>query len=478
MTRCRVYALCCAVSLLLGAAAPRALAEDWEKVLIPARPDMPLANAVTTTEIPPPPFSLLQDRPVNPAYVPGLPGLPQGKAALDDLGNTKPKYDGVLIRQSRVQDGKVLIPAGGLVYLEDTWRGEVAFVGEHIFYLGKNPIYIDYDMSIVIQQNVTIPSGESVVVGGQVYHYYATVGHEKTANHTLHVRTIAGTDWEWAFGHPVLSTGQSNWWGGSTHFAQLYNQGKAREVGPKQLVFDWLSGVRTDRMLMANTQVFAGWAKPGQSWTVGNRSVRLQSVDDKAGTAEVQIRDNEKVLYTKTLGPVQTERLIEDNGARKALLFEHESLAGFLVPWPKAFQDGQAQIKIYSDVFSLRYGADYAPDARFVTYPIGCPTGHNFGIMWTNKEPLTLAVGERASGPENYFAVVVDDLQGNEVLGWHLEDAQGNRTVNLGGPGITNIDLVLGQGRITGQSLLKDLGRAALQRLYGAIEQRDGKRTP
>lgn len=478
MRRRRVYTVVCSILALLYALVGVTGAEDWEKLLTPARPDMPLANPVTTTEIPAPPLSLLKDRPVNPAYVPGLPGLPQGKMSLDDVGNKKPKHDGVLIRQSRVHDGQVTIPPGGLVYLEDTWRGEVALVGERIAYLGHEPTYIDYDMTIVVQRDVTIPSGESVAVGGQVYHYYATVGHERTANHTLHVRTIAGTDWEWAFGSPVLSPSQTNWWGGTLRFAQLYNQGQAREVSPKHMVFDWLSGVRTDRMLMAKTQVFAGWAKPGQTWTVGTRTVRLNSVDAKAGTAEMQIREHDRVLYTKTLGPVQAERLIEDNGARKALLFEHETIAGFLVPWPQAFQDGQAQLKIYSDVFSLRYGADYAPDPRFATYPIGCPTGHNFGIMWTNKEAMTIPEGGRVLGPEQYFAVVVDKLQGNAVLGWHIEDRAGNRSVNLGGPGVTNIDLVLGQGRITGQALLKDIGRAALQRLYTTIEQRDGTRTP
>src|SRR5215813_226326 len=149
------------VLLLLGLTAGLVPAEEWEKVLIPARSDLPLANPITTTEIPPPPLSLLKDRPVNPAYAPGLPGLPQGKVSLDDFGNKKPKYDGVIIRQSRVQDGQVMIPAGGLVYLEETWRGEVALVGERIAYLGKEPIYIDYDMSIVVQRNVTIPSGES-----------------------------------------------------------------------------------------------------------------------------------------------------------------------------------------------------------------------------------------------------------------------------------------------------------------------------
>jgi hypothetical protein len=51
-------------------------------------------------------------------------------------------------------------------------------------------------------------------------------------------------------------------------------------------------------------------------------------------------------------------------------------------------------------------------------------------------------------------------------------EQQGNRSVNLGAPGVTTIDLVLGQGRITGQAILKDVGRAALQHLYTLIEQR------
>ena len=459
------------LALCLSCLAPTVVwAENWETILTPARPGMPLANPITTAELPPPPFSLLKDRPVNPIYVPGLPGLPQGKLMTDDYGNKKPKYDGIIIRQSRVENGQVIIPPGGLVYLEDTWRGEVALVGEQLAYLGKEPIYIDYDMSIVVKKDVTIPSGESVVIGGQVYHYYATVGHGRTANHTLHVRTIGGTDWEWAFGHPVLSTTQTNWWEGK-RFAQLYNQGQAREVTPKQLVFDWISGVRTDRLLMANKKVFAGLATPGQEWRVGEHTVRLARLDEQAGTATIQVLEGSRVVLDKTLGPVQTDLLIEDSGARKAVLFEYKDIAGFLVPWPRALQDGKAQLKIYGDVFSIRYGADYPDDPRFATYPIGCPTGHNFGIMWTNKAALSIPPGGNITGPEGYFKIIVEHLQGNEVAAWHVEDQQGNRSINLGGAGVTNIDLVLGQGRITGQAILKDVGKAALERLYTAIKQ-------
>lgn len=451
------------------AAAPPALATDYATILHPAKPGMPLAHPIATSDIAPPPFSLIADRPVRPAYVPGLPGLAQGRTVTDDFGRKPPKFDAVFIRKSRVENGEVVIPAGGLAYHEDTWGGEVALRGEPIPVLGRLPTYVDYDMSIVVKENVAIPAGQSVVVGGTVYQYYATVGHGKTANHTLHVKTIAGTDWEWAFGSPVLSTTQKDWWNGLA-FTQLYNQGKAREAGPKQMVFDWLSGVRMDRIVLADDKVFAGLAGTGDEWKAGNRTVKVAAIDATAGTVTVEVIENGKVALSKTLGPVESDLLIEDTGARKKLVFEHGDVIGFLSPWPEAFKDGKANLKIYGKAFSLRYGDTYAGDPRFAVYPVGCPTGHNFGFMLVNKEEIRLKPGASADGPEGYFKIAVDRIDGDKVLGWHIADKQGNRSANLGGPTITNVDLVLGQGRVAGQAILKDVGRQMLARTYDNMQ--------
>lgn len=461
-----------AVAALL-AAAPHAFAEDYAKVLRPAKPDMPLAHPIADKDIAPPPFSLIADRPVRPAYVPGLPGLPQGKTVADDFGRKPPKFDAVFIRKSRVENGEVVIPAGGLAYHEDTWGGEVALRGEPIPVLGRLPTYVDYDMSIVVKENVTIPAGQSVAVGGQVYQYYATVGHNKTANHTLHVKTIAGTDWEWAFGSPVLSATQKDWWNG-LEFVQLYNQGKAREANPKQMVFDWISGVRMDRIVLADDKVFAGLAGAGDEWKAGNRTVKVSAIDAAAGTVNVEVIEDGKIVLAKTLGPVQNDLLIEDTGARKKLVFEHGDVIGFLSPWPEPFKDGKANLKIYSKAFSLRYGDSYAGDPRFAVYPVGCPTGHNFGFMLVNKDEIRLKPGASVDGPEGYFKIAVDRIEGDKVLGWHVADKQGNRSVNLGGPTITNVDLVLGQGRVAGQAILKDVGRQMLARTYDNMQANAG----
>ena len=450
-----------------------ALAADYATVLTPAKPGLPLAHPIAANDIAPPPFSEIADRPVKPAYVPGLPGLPQARPFKDDFGVPRPpKFDAVFIRQSRVENGEVVIPPGGLYYLEDTMGGEVALRGETLPVLGRLSTYIDYDMSIVVKENVTIPAGKSVVVGGTVYQYYATVGHEKLANHALHVKTIAGTDWEWAFGSPVLSASEPNWWG--TRFTQLYNQGQAREVTPQKMVFDWISGVRMDRLLLADEKLFNGLAGVGDEWTSGNRTIRVADINAEAGTVRIEVIESGNVVLNRTIGPVKNELLIEDNDARKALVFEHGDIAGFLSPWPAPFKDGKANLKIYAKAFSLNYGADYAPDRRFAVYPVGCPTGHNFGFMLTNKDETRLKPGQAFDGPEGYFKVVVDAVDGANVLGWHIEDKAGNRSVNLGGRSVTNVDLVLGQGRVAGQAILKDVGRTMLERTYQALAQATG----
>ena len=52
----------------------------------------PLAHPIATRDLAPPPLSLQADKPKDPAYVAGLPGLPQGRMITDDYGNKKAKY--------------------------------------------------------------------------------------------------------------------------------------------------------------------------------------------------------------------------------------------------------------------------------------------------------------------------------------------------------------------------------------------------
>jgi len=204
----------------------------------------------------------------------------------------------------------------------------------------------------------------------------------------------------------------------------------------------------------------------GDTWRVGDRSVRVAAVDPAAGTVTLDLLTGDKVTASRTLGPVRNELLIEDTTARKALVFEDGDMVAFLSPFPAAFEGGKANLKVYGQAFSLAYGSDYARDPRFAVYPVGCPTGHNFGFMLVNKQEIRIKPGQSVEGPEDYFKVVVDRIENGTVAAWHVADKEGNRSINLGGPNVANIDLVLGQGRVAGQAILKDVGRAMLARSY------------
>jgi hypothetical protein len=194
--------------------------------------------------------------------------------------------------------------------------------------------------------------------------------------------------------------------------------------------------------------------------------VRVAGIDAAAGTVTLELLEGGAVKGSKTLGPVKADLLIEDTTARKALVFEDGDMVAFLSPWPTAFEGDKANLKVYGKAFSLSYGTDFARDPRFAVYPVGCPTGHNFGFLLVNKSEIRLKPGSSVDGPEGYFKIAVDQVAGDSVAAWHVEDAQGNRSINLGGPQVANVDLVLGQGRVAGQAILKDVGRAMLARSY------------
>ena len=65
--------------------------------------------------------------------------------------------------------------------------------------------------------------------------------------------------------------------------------------------------------------------------------------------------------------------------------------------------------------------------------------------MIENQEEIVLdSANNVLVGPEGYFKVVVDQIDGNVVKAWHLEDSKGNVTWNLASRAKgKNIDLLV-----------------------------------
>ncbi len=65
--------------------------------------------------------------------------------------------------------------------------------------------------------------------------------------------------------------------------------------------------------------------------------------------------------------------------------------------------------------------------------------------MIENTEEIVLdSANNVLVGPDGYFKVVIDKIDGNVLKAWHLEDSKGNATWNLAGRAKgKNIDLLV-----------------------------------
>ncbi len=315
-------------ALALLHAAPAAA--DYAAVLAPARP-RPAARAPHRRAAARAAAVLPDGRPPGPA---GLCAGPAGAGAgPHGHRRLRPQDPRSMMACSFARAGwrtARSIPAGGLFYMEDTWAARWRCAAS------RCPSWAAWRPTSTTTcrsrcgENVTILAGGSAVVGGQVYYYYATVGHETMANHALHVRTIAGTDWEGLrqprpVGHRDGLVGQP--------LRAALQPGQASEVTPQKMVFDWLERRAHGPPAVRRGQDPRGPAGAGESWQVGARTVRVAAVDAAAGTVTLELIENGQPVKSRTLGPVQKERLIEDTEARKALVFEDGDMVAFLSPY-------------------------------------------------------------------------------------------------------------------------------------------------
>ncbi|SJZ80320.1 hypothetical protein [Selenihalanaerobacter shriftii] len=408
--------------------------------------------------------------PDNPEYVADLPGFINNKVMVNDYGKKVPKYDGVVIRGSKVMNNMIIIPPGGLYYMADTWRGMLPLLGEYEYIAGNKYYYLDFDQVVAVKDDVTIKPGERVAVGDQIYTFTSAVGHESTmANVNMTVNTLHGVDWAFAGLSPgILSFNEDNWF--EKGFELGYAQGKAKKVGKKAVNFNYLSGTYFRGMRMAKNRVYKDWAVEGKKITAGDYEINVASVSKGAST--IQILKNGKVKAEKELGNIKhPKRLIEDTNTREKLIMKHDEVTVVLDPWTGPTKNGKAYLKVYSGSFNIKAGESYPFDKRFETYPIACPVGHLFGTMITNKKSIILrGDGSTFKGPEGYFKIVVDNVEGNTVKAWHIEDKQGNKSIKLGGKKNTDIDLIAGQGRAV-VGLLTPKGKTLLSDLYDKVKE-------
>ncbi|MCB2226705.1 MAG: hypothetical protein KQH53_08500 [Desulfarculaceae bacterium] len=484
-------------TLLLALGAGSALADH---PVVPYNQGHPIAFPVVTTWVEPP---LVMAKPVNPVYVPTLPGLLAGKPAVNFMGGKIPKHDGLTIKQSKVAGGKVTIPVGGFVFKWDTTRGILPVVGSTEYVFGPENLwyYVDYPGAVIVKAtNVTLKRGEKKVVGDNVFHYLSATGHGCFRNPVVDLRTESGVAWDFVGMAPATFTvgltkqdpGKDLHYGypagskpGGPQEAVLldYNQlfASRDKISGKQITLDTIYSTDLQTWTMSPTLAFKGRVADGKTVKAGAYQVQVteaKATPDKQ-SAKVRLLKDGKELAAKTLvWRPKADRYLSPYNVKwqKNVLLKHDGVIVHLLAahYPKMSNPVNAQgaeLAVYTDCIEVSDGKPCPWDKRFALDFQQCPQGHGFGTVFWNTMPIVLdAKNPVFKGPAGYLSLVIDKIEGDQVT-FHLATAKG-KSLEFTKTG--NVDLILGQGRAQ-KDLIRDLNHATEREMYRQLEKSRAK---
>lgn len=418
----------------------------------PPRDNWPLPCPLAAHNPAPPPFTRLPLQ--DPLYVPSLPDFVDGQTAVDDTGWVVPKYDGVVVRGTQVVNGRVEIPPGGLTYLADTLRSTLPAVGGFEFILGHSYYFVDNTMELVVAEQVELRPGQSAVVGDVEYVLGAAPSYQALfRNVVVHAYSVTGIDWDFAGMSPVsLPMNEDNWY--SNEFALAFVQGRAHSVRPDRVEFETLTALHMAKQLLAAERPYFGPLVDGMRLDVGAGELIARQEGD---SWQLMFQGPGEEVRGRFSPPWPLEQLPEGQEARRSLQLRWSDGVAELVP-----QGSEMRIRVYRGLMELVSGEPYPHDPSFLVRNVACPIGHGWSIALYNPTAFSLGPGESCQGPDGYFRLVVDEVEGDEVK-WHFEDRAGHRCLPLAKAG--NVDTLLGGGRAV-QHLLGRGGVAPLRAMY------------
>ena len=489
----RVIVICFAfvVASTLGVAP--AMADD---AVTPYNEGHPIAFPVVTEWVEPP---LVLAQPVDPVYIPTLPGLLAGKPAVNFMGGKIPKHDGLTIKKSSVKDGKVTIPTGGFVFLWDTTRGILPVVGSTEFVFGEDNVwyYVDYPGAVIAKAtNVTLKRGDKVVVGDNIFHYISATGHGCFRNPVIDLRTESGVAWDFVGMAPAtFSVGLTDKDPGKDlHYGYKsgdkpggpkesvildYNQlfAQRKNIGIKEMTLDTIYS--TDLQTWTMTPSLAYKGKAGKGDKIKADGYEVEILDTKATPEEqsVQVRllkDGTELAAKTLVWKPQADRYLSPYNVewQKNILLKHGEaivhlLAAYYPDMTTAVDAEGANLAVYTRCVEVSDGQPIPWDKRFAVDFQQCPQGHGFGAVFWNIEPIVLGADNNVfKGPMAHLNLVIDKIDG-ETATFHLETSKGKSLVFTK---TGNIDLILGQGRAQ-KDVIRDLNHATEREMYRQLEE-------
>ena len=391
--------------------------------------------------------------------------------------------EGLVIRGSHVdyRQGRIVIPPGGLFYTSRNARNVRVLSGESFLVLGRRAHLASFESSTLVRKDFDLdfwkkqPTGD----GNPVFWQDALLGENNKAlrytGHTylddrvaaaVNIVKYSGNN----FGEPFL-------------LAQGFEESRGKDRYTVPALFaegsTWIIpehvGANYIRVAEVGTPLLKSFSftyeKPvaaalpvGQSAALGQFRLVVTGLDPKAGTVGLSLRDEEgREVAARTLGPLNevTRRILpQHQRAIGALQFAHGTVLAELDIF-RPFEDGKANLWLYTGMRTLRSDAPLESDPRFIVRPDVC--GHCYQLnelLLANQDPIVLDRDHPVyDGPHRddgtpMFRIVVDSFDGEMVQAWHVEtEVKGRvfKTQNLAFSPRDNLDVLIGvNGTIEG----------------------------
>ncbi|MFH1058060.1 MAG: hypothetical protein V1797_05170 [Pseudomonadota bacterium] len=315
--------------------------------------------------------------------------------------------EGLVIRGSKVENGKVIIPASGLYYTTRTPKSGV-MQGDKVLLLGRLFHYVDNGVRLDVISNVTVPKGGSAPIGSDGSKVLALTKVEMgangfpAANATFQILKPSGNYYGVAFpvesdakfrlvNQGVLNKGTGRATGsylpgvdGQNFQVEYYGEpiaisGQsylvAEEAGPKATKIKEFGTGAANWIALTDKDPAKGMLAAGQSLKGGDYEVKVLEVNANAARISL-INTKTGQSVGKTLGPLTTEMLgylpVDEVNREKLVLRAADGRAEVQL---NIYQEGQAfagnkvRLDLFYDVFRLDNPDAWHYDQRFVFRP-------------------------------------------------------------------------------------------------------------
>lgn len=309
--------------------------------------------------------------------------------------------EGLVIRESYIEDGQIIIPPSGLYYTTRTPLTK-ALQGDKILILGELYYFVDYGIRFDVIKDVDFKLGDCAPIGdGSKCFRLSSISFSfagQIPSATFQILKPSGNFYgtsfpvvlsDLVFQAPEIADGTENPVGSlqpgePTDWQNAYYGSKVATSGQTYLVVDEVtaSGVHLvdagtgaiEWMWISATDPVEAVLADGEEMELGAYSVRVSAIDAEAGTVDVEILDGDEVVAAKTFGPIDEDffnYMPEDPLAREQVtLAYNDEVYVHLDLFREAFPDADSVALVgFTDLIKLENPGIWPDDPRFIARP-------------------------------------------------------------------------------------------------------------